>query len=149
MCPCFRKSRLIGVHCTTLTSWGGDMVPWGLAPVIQAFLQTLTLIGHENGRCNSYEIYHSEMSKPPWAASNPLLQIYRIKANLTLWVKGGSGITITGILLDQEFCVAKAWLEDKRLLFLETKKFWFKITQESKAAQCVKHKILKHGKRHC
>lgn len=87
------------------------------------------------------------MSKTPWAASNPLLQIYRIKANLNLWVKGCNGITLSGILLDQEFCVAKAWLEDICLLFLETKKIWFKITQESKAAQCVKYKILKHRKR--
>lgn len=95
------------------------MVPWGLAPVIQAFLQTLTLIGHKNGRCNYSEIQHSEMSKPPWAASNPLLQIYRIKANLTLGVKACDGITVSGILLDQEFRVAKTWLEDICLLF-----FW-------------------------
>lgn len=59
------------------------------------------------------------MSKPPWAASNPLLQIYRIKANLTLGVKACDGITVSGILLDQEFRVAKTWLEDICLLF-----FW-------------------------
>lgn len=52
------------------------------------------------------------MSKPPWAASSPLLQTYRIKANLTLWVKACNGITVSGILLDQELCVAKAWPED-------------------------------------
>lgn len=78
------------------------------------------------------------MRKPPQANSNPLLKIYRIKANLTLWVKRCNGIAVSGILRDQEFCIAKAWPEDIRLLFLETKKIWFKITQESKAGQCIK-----------
>lgn len=110
------------------------MVPWGLAPVIQAFLETLTLIGHENERRKYSEMHHSEMSKPPWAASNPLLQMYRIKANLTLWVKGCNGITVSGILLDQEFCLAKAWPEDICLLFWRLKR----SEEESKAAQCIK-----------
>lgn len=82
---------------------------------------------------------HSEMSEPPWAASNPLLHTYRIKASLTLWVKGYNGITVSGILLDQKFCAAKAWPEDIRLLFVETKKSGSKSHKNLKLHdKCIK-----------